>query len=416
MKNILYNDKDSNYTNMVFFSIMIFMLNSFIKYFVPSVVTKILPIIAIVLALLINKRRNVYFSNNLIQYFLFGMLFFFGSLYSLVVSTGISDSISYLFSIVFVILMSSKKINWEKNVLFFAIFCAVVSTGTMIQSINPTFLYNITSYFPYTPQQRYFVIAWTRNQWYSGFFPDRAPTAFFSSMLCGCGVYYLLQKNNQKAKTIFGLIIYVYGIYGLFLSAKRGLLIGMVVSSIICYLVNRRVNGKPIIKIIISVIFLLFISYLIVINSDVAQVTISRFFVDDETDITTGRLEIYSIMLQNIEQNFLLGVGTGSVNYLAGLGGHNIYLTVLLENGIIGFILFVLSFGSEILSTIKVMTIVAKTESNDKIISLVTLSLFIQLFFLVYGMSGNPLYDNYILYYYFMGVLINENIKYRIQK
>lgn len=43
-------------------------------------------------------------------------------------------------------------------------------------------------------------------------------------------------------------------------------------------------------------------------------------------------------------------------------------------------------------------------------------SLYIQVFFLVYGMSGNPLYDNYILYFYLFAIFIVKNSEYHFEK
>ena len=76
------------------------------------------------------------------------------------------------------------------------------------------------------------------------------------------------------------------------------------------------------------------------------------------------------------------------------LNVHNIYIQLLCECGIIGFIAFVLFFLWNIVSAIKKLRRVALTPDCDsKIRIILTFSVMYQVFFLMYGLTGNPLYD-----------------------
>lgn len=173
-------------------------------------------------------------------------------------------------------------------------------------------------------------------------------------------------------------------------------------------------NGKSILKIVISLSVISVIAYVIISNLEVARVTVSRFIIDENFD--NGRIVRYSAILDSLRSNFLFGAGTGSVNEIIGGGGHNIYLTVLLENGVIGALFFIAVLIMQIKTTISVAFRLSKLPDSSNYIALVSFSLFLQVFFITYGMSGNPLYDNYILYYYMIGVLINENFHYRLRQ
>lgn len=399
-----------------FLALILFLLTAFLKYFVPSIVTKILPVTAILLAVVARDKKRLTMSRGMLLFVIFGVFFVFSCFYSSAMQTGFSDSFSYLFAVAFIILMHDKRLDWNKTVFFMTVCCCVINVGTMLQDLNPSLIYGITSRFPYTTEQRFLVTQWAKNRWFSGLFSDRAPAAFFASMLCASGMFYLLR--NQRLKNIwkkyFGVLLYSFGIYGIFLTAKRGLLVATVLATLAAYLINRKANGKSILKIVISLSVISVIAYVIISNLEVARVTVSRFIIDENFD--NGRIVRYSAILDSLRSNFLFGAGTGSVNEIIGGGGHNIYLTVLLENGVIGALFFIAVLIMQIKTTISVAFRLSKLPDSSNYIALVSFSLFLQVFFITYGMSGNPLYDNYILYYYMIGVLINENFHYRLRQ
>lgn len=63
----------------------------------------------------------------------------------------------------------------------------------------------------------------------------------------------------------------------------------------------------------------------------------------EQNDLTSGRLQIYAAMIRNWLTSPVLGTGFRTTSLLpgtAGLAGHNIFLSVLTETGIVGFIAF----------------------------------------------------------------------------
>ena len=88
---------------------------------------------------------------------------------------------------------------------------------------------------------------------------------------------------------------------------------------------------------------------------------------------------------------------------------HNVFLQVLTETGIIGFLLFSIMTLYSLFSTYRKikLTIKFKHKKNHFSLTLLTLSLYIQLFFLLYCITGNPLYDTSFLLTYFFGLAMN---------
>lgn len=408
-------EPNSRTARTAMFSVYVFLINIFVKYFAPDIITKVLPILSVGVLILANRRNIFKFYYSSVGYFIFGMLYLMGSIYSVSPIKGLMYALSYIIATLFVFFAMRYNIDWKKIFIFISGACVLMTVGTILQSQNPLIVNTIVSYFSYSSQERYLMEAWARNQWFSGWFPDRAPAAFFSSMLCGVGIHYLL-RNRKQEKLIarfFGLLLFVVGVWGIFLTAKRGLLFGMLLATLICYLVNRHVVGKPILLIIVSIVVFCVLGYIILINISGTNVMLSRIFEND--DFYTNRLEIYKKMLDNINDHFFFGTGTASADSLLGVGGHNIYLTVLMENGIIGAMVFVVVWMLEIIRTMQSMASIGSNK-NDEGLAILTCSLFIQVFFVIYGMSGNPLYDNYILNFYFLGVLMNENVRFKMQK
>ena len=177
---------------------------------------------------------------------------------------------------------------------------------------------------------------------------------------------------------------------------------------LIIYCINKKRCQKPFLQILISLSLIIIIAFFVFINLSSAQTVILRFV--DNKDLLSGRENIYASMIELYKYSPILGIGTSNVDYLLGIGGHNIYLNVLCENGVFGLFFFLIAIFKTLQSSIK-KGCDSTIDINTAYLYLV--GLFLQFYFIIYGMSGNPLYDNYILYLYFFGVIIcnmSENI------
>ena len=137
-------------------------------------------------------------------------------------------------------------------------------------------------------------------------------------------------------------------------------------------------------------------------TSTYAAAFFNRFIVED---FTTGRDVIYKDLITDfMKGDIFFGRGTGAAYRLAEDGAHNIYLQILYDHGIIFSVPYYIFLLSNYYLAFK---------------NKCPISIFVQTFFLVYGLSGNPLYSNmfmiiyiyYVLYAYKKPLSEKENIE-----
>ena len=134
---------------------------------------------------------------------------------------------------------------------------------------------------------------------------------------------------------------------------------------------------------------------------------------ESDVDITTGRVDFWKVAIQQFKENPILGIGWKAFWHFEFFGAnydvHNIYLQLLCEVGIVGSILFYLLFVMALYRAIK---IVIRKNIDEKYKKVALFSVFYQVFFLLYGITGNPLYDAsfYIMYFISIALIVPQMI------
>ena len=210
---------------------------------------------------------------------------------------------------------------------------------------------------------------------------------------------------NYKKGYLINYIMYIVGILTIFLTGKKGLIIANILALCICIIVTEKIKILLLIKRFILVLFVGG-GILFIINLKTSIISNIMLLTIESDDVSNGRFAMYSIAWNNIEKNFILGQGWGSSYILFSQGVHNIYIQLLYEIGIIGVFLFILFFIFNLGCNIRD---VKKCINKDERVVLV-FCLYIQIVFLIYGMSGNPLFYYSTLLIYFI-VLAMQSIK-----
>ena len=234
----------------------------------------------------------------------------------------------------------------------------------------------------------------------------------------------IIQEENRTKNRRFYIETAVY-LLSLVLIRKRGFILDIVLGSLFLWYLDILGQGKIVIrgnkstKRLISVVAFLMLLFAVYHSVPFIREALDSFlakFYEEDGDFS-GRGSLYALAFSIFRGNMLTGIGWGQfralsqgVFYYASTKTyevHNVYLQLLCENGIVGLLAFLLATGRLLLySSRKYIMLIFKREAVAERRKAVKLAVFLQVFFLTYCISGNPLYDYNFAVTYFIGVLL----------
>lgn len=227
-------------------------------------------------------------------------------------------------------------------------------------------------------------------------------------------------KDKIEKQDLIGLAVMLIGT---FLCGKRSALLFPTIAVLIVYFsyfkpkkASRRYNY--IAFMIIAILFMLMLMTMIPgLGGAIGRIT-SILGSTDLNDITNKRYEMLWLpAIKLFLDSPIFGIGWGNFKYsftkyyiyTANQNNtHNVYLQLLCETGIIGF---VITMSAMLVSAISIGRILTKWRKNKiyiskKQLSTLGIALAMQLYFFLYSFSGNPLYDIQSYYPYMIGVIM----------
>lgn len=218
-----------------------------------------------------------------------------------------------------------------------------------------------------------------------------------------------VKKRDKKWCILFLILSFV----AVVLTTKRAhLVFSLGVLLVVYYFFSpRRLNNK-IFNLLVTVVGVLFV---IEFLKDIPAFSgIFEGFTDQGSDISNGRyvywlyaIELFSdnplfgigwLGFRFNSSNLILGTNTGNIGYV---DAHNVYVQLLCEVGLIGAIFVIFMFIHFISSTIRTYKRFRR-KLNPNEIQILAISVALQLFCLIYGWTGNFLYDR-VCFFYFIG-------------
>lgn len=297
---------------------------------------------------------------------------------------------------------------------FGALFYAL---GSIAQYISPenfnNFILNFTS--KYSESE---LMHRVDRNYYPGFGFNRTALAA-SYIAVGIGAI-LTFWNNHKYKVILNLCFLFFLILALVITGKRGLLLWAAVALPLTFiaLAPAKEQFQRLLKVSL-VIFVSFATLMIIlqlqdlptflvrIESLISGIISGEYFEDNV------RLSYYKDAWAHFLQEPLHGIGWKHFEIVNPRGEHvhNIYLQLLTETGVVGFILIITPLVYSLLSTYKALRASINLEGliNHLWTKGLAFSLFYQLLFLLYGLTDSPLYGvRYVFLYFLVLALVNS--------
>ncbi|MDT2674684.1 O-antigen ligase family protein [Enterococcus dongliensis] len=339
---------------------------------------------------ILNNDLNIHLNSDLIIWYCFLLSCFFTLLYS------DKKKEAILFIFVFFIFMFLKEMFMNLPeignfiVVIFMFFSSIHVIATLAQffipnlviivnqSILPSDLLNINLFQ-------------LKSGRFAGITGQTGANAFFISIFIGT-ILVKIRESQHLIKSILYIVAMTVAFFCLFLTDKRGMLVFTIISIFLVIMINIYSESKKYfwsIAIISSLIALL----LFLVLATLRVIDFSNF-----KDLSTGRSDLYQVMAKMIDNNVFLGNGFGSVVNTLGIKGHNIYLQLFAEQGIFSVLIFILAVINTFYLSVKSHLLIPKIIDNSKII----FGIYVQSIFILYGLTGNPLYDYFILGVYLL--------------
>lgn len=228
----------------------------------------------------------------------------------------------------------------------------------------------------------------------------------------------LLSKKSKMNLLVTSLFF-----IGLLFTQKRGPLLAALISVILVYLItNNSKLSKKIFVFLIGVAVTIVGVYVGYILFPKLFAVIDRFSTDN---LLTGRQYLWDEALDMFMECPLWGVGFGAYPHklsvvidtikVTNLNAHNIYLQILAETGIIGFLCFMIPM---LFSLINTLTFLRNNRMylSERTTMVLLFSSIMQLFFLVNGITENSLYDRVIYVPYLLSVAYYISIYKSVKK
>ena len=212
----------------------------------------------------------------------------------------------------------------------------------------------------------------------------------------------LFYKNKDYRKIAWFLITLV----GLAMTGKRGPLLFTLIAVVLTVFIfsDMKLSFRSILTGIGSIIMLAVVAIVAYLKVPQVKTVIERFTEANTGDVngmTTGRVEYFWIpALKMFRSSPFIGHGWRSFSYgltegagnLHGNDAHNIYIQLLAETGIVGTLMVFMFMAYTWFLTFRQIKRFDRIEMEKESIFL-KLSLTYQSYFLLYGLTGNPLYD-----------------------
>ena len=235
---------------------------------------------------------------------------------------------------------------------------------------------------------------------------------YISMVVLALFALFLMEKQKRK-KTFWGVLLGI-SVIALLLTSKRAHLLFCVAAAIIVYyLAYPQKRLEKTFKLVITGAVVAF--GLAVVSEYIPQINnvFERFQTAGTDKETVGRFIMWNYAFGLFKQKPLLGIGwwgfrySGITNVRADAltGCHNVYIEILANCGIIGFVIFIIALISAIYITLKSIKFCIDKELLEyKIVLLCSAA--IQIFCLMYCMTGNVMFDR-TFHFYIVAVILS---------
>lgn len=394
---------------------VLFVLLLFFLFFSYALVSLqlIFPIIAIGIVfvfLIKNFNKSIVISRENQIWLICVMINFVG----LIRTPKINDAVVFAgFILVFVLLKISlsNSDNWKGIFIKYALFFSSIHVvSTLMQFFNPSVLDSVNKLI--LPSAAYNINRYQLSIGkYAGITGQVGANAFFITISLAVSFCFLVEN---KKKYLTGLM-FILGLCALVLTTKRGLLLFNITTIVAVFLIVRYAKLKKNNRIALYLIITLMAGLLAIIGISLLGnlPLFNQMLADDNS--ASERLMIYRATFELIKSSPLIGNGLNSVENYIGIKAHNIYLQLWAELGIVGLIVYTSAMMVTLINSIK-LYVSKRNQEHRNSQNTILMSIYIQIIFILYGLTGNVLYDYFIVGMYMVAISLSGLARVSLRK
>jgi O-antigen ligase len=163
-------------------------------------------------------------------------------------------------------------------------------------------------------------------------------------------LFKLAGQNKNRLLRIINITYIPLAIFSILLTASRTSLFAIVPAMIFIFWPKKLNLGRILLVMLVIIILLFFFQALL--PTEIVERLASTSSSISSSDIG-GRVSLWKAAISIFLDHFFLGIGSGTSPIIIGSVAHQIFLSILAETGIIGFILFMSILGIVINQAIK---------------------------------------------------------------
>lgn len=337
-------------------------------------------------------------------------------------------TVFYLSSLLSIVLIMSGKWKLDLAFKFMLAMYIMYAVCTILFYFSPGFYKGtVVNLFPAQKSE----LLWVYND---GSMPGLTSHYSTNGMFLAAGfimsvALYLSQKVKFRKK-LSSLCVCILFSVALLMSGKRAHLLFSFAAAYAVYYLIAMTESKGKLKGWVKTIGVIFIAIIVLTIAIMIFPALSQTFNRLQTGLLEGNLDnnrflLWGIALKAFAKNPIFGIGWKTFSRTYGYGViisgrsydvHNNFIQLLCETGIFGFLLYVVWFVTLLLKSIEQLKNVVKNRNSTGTERyMMFFALGYQIFFLLYCVTGNPLYEQmtYVPYFFSCGITLYFEKKHR---
>ena len=301
---------------------------------------------------------------------------------------------AYFFIYLGVADMIARTVSGGRIINLILFFCCVHLFCLFLQVIQPGLYESLI--LPLLPAYAHYDIMYQmeNNDSYYGF---TVQTSMLGMYLVFGAVVAAVKIKHSRSRTerLRLLILIALCISGILFTTRRGSLLAALLLLLIIYFDSVQSKAAGVAMLVAGAVFLAYFGIENIPGMSGMLDKVTRV----SGDVSNGRFDTWSAALESLQPGFFFGFGVGNAQV------DNAYLTLLLERGLLGFIVYFAPCIQILISSLK-----KKKKYKSKVPLEIDFSFYMQLFFFVTGLVESHFTQSLTMFMYYLAVLTEQFI------